>query len=125
VFGTSTLKVALTTNSYTPNIDTDEVFSDVTNELPTAGGYTAGGQTLTSVTWTYDSANNRMQLDCADPSWSAATFTCRRAVFYKSTGTSSTSPLLSWQDFGADQSPAGVTFNLVVDSTGILRIASV
>ena len=39
---TDTIKIALCTSSYTPNIDTHDFFDDITNELSTASGYTAG-----------------------------------------------------------------------------------
>jgi hypothetical protein len=123
-FTTDTLKVALTTSTYTPNVDTHRYWSSVTNEI-TGTGYTAGGQTLTSVTWTYDATNNRMQLGCADPLWTAATFTCRYAVFYKSTGTAGTSPLISWANLDTDRAPVATNFTLDIDPTGIFRLAVV
>ena len=48
----NTFKITLHTSSYTPNNGTHEVFADVTNELSTANGYTAGGVTLTGVALT-------------------------------------------------------------------------
>lgn len=48
----NTFKIALITSSYTPAPSTMEVFADVTNELTTSGGYTAGGITLASVSLT-------------------------------------------------------------------------
>ena len=61
-----TIKVALTTSSYTPNQDTDDFFNDVTNELSTAGGYTSGGASLGSKSCTYDTTSNEARLDAAD-----------------------------------------------------------
>jgi hypothetical protein len=48
----NTFKITLHTSSWTPNNSTNEVFADVTNELSTANGYTAGGITLSSVALT-------------------------------------------------------------------------
>ncbi len=56
-FLSDTIKVALHTSSYAPNLDTDEVFSDATNEV-TGTGYSAGGVTLASKTITYTAANS-------------------------------------------------------------------
>ena len=42
----NTFKLSLHTSAYTPNNTTHEVFADVTNELATGFGYTAGGITL-------------------------------------------------------------------------------
>lgn len=56
-FLSDTIKVALATNAWTPNLDTNEVFSDMTNEVSGAG-YTAGGVTAASKTITYTPANS-------------------------------------------------------------------
>lgn len=47
-----TIKMTLHTNSYVPNAATHAVYADLSNELATANGYTNGGLTLSSVTWT-------------------------------------------------------------------------
>lgn len=121
-----TFKVTLHTASFAPNKDTTEFYSDLTNELATAGGYTAGGQALTLTAPTYDSANDRTLVDCTpDPRWDPATFTCRYAVVRKDTGTAGTSPIVGWIDFGANQSPAGVPFIVQIDATGLLRVAAI
>lgn len=114
-----TIKVALTTSSYTPNQDTHEFFSDVTNELAASGGYTAGGETLGTKALTYSAAANTVTLDAADVTWSAATFTYRYAVIYKDTGTASTSPLIGYIDLGADRSPSAADETLAFSSSGI------
>lgn len=117
-----TIKVSLHTSTYSPNQDTDQYFTSATNELATAGGYTAGGAALTGKTLTYDGPSNTVRLKASDSTWSTATFTARIAVIRKDTGTGSTSHLLGWVDFGADQSPAGVNFTISWDATdGVLR----
>jgi len=119
---TDTIKVTLHTSTYTPNQDTDDYFNDATNELTTAGGYTAGGVTLTSKTLTYDGPTNTVRLKAADVTWTGASFTARRAVIRKDTGTASTSHVMGYIDFGADQSPSGVDFTVKGDATdGYLR----
>ena len=116
-----TIKVALTTSTYTPNQDTHDFFDDITNELPTAGGYTAGGAALAGKTLTYDTGTNEVRLDANDSSWTSATFTARYAIVYKDTGTASTSPLMGYIDFGGDQSVSSGTFSIVYDATGVLK----
>lgn len=113
-----TIKVALTTSTYTPAQDTDAFFSDVTNEI-TGTGYTAGGATLASKTSTYDTASNQIRLDAADTTWTSSTLTARIAVVYKSTGTSTTSPVYGWVDFGADETTSSGTLTITWASTGI------
>lgn len=118
-----TIKIALTTSTYTPSQDTHDFFDDVTNEI-TGTGYTAGGATLGTKSISYDATTNETRLICANPSWTGASFTARRAVIYKDTGTASSSPLMGWIDFGADETVASGTFAIQIDATGILKIAA-
>lgn len=120
---TDTFKCALVVNTYTPNQDTHTFWSDVSaNELGTGNGYTTGGVTLSTKTLTYDSASNTTRMDAADPAWTfVATKTFKYAVVYKDTGVGSTSPVLAYLDFAADQAINGA-FSIVIDSTdGVLR----
>lgn len=117
---TDTIKTALSTSTYVPDIDLHDFFNDVTNELATAGNYTAGGWTLTASAPAYDTATDQIRLDAADVSQASATFTARIATTYKSTGTSTTSPLICFLNFGADVSPSAGTFSIVWDATGVL-----
>ena len=119
----NTIKVALCTSTYVPNQDTDVFFAAVTNELPTAGGYTAGGAALTGKSVSYDAPSNDTRLIAAASSWSAATFTCRIAVVYDATtGVAATEPLLGWVDFGADETVASGTFTITWDATnGVMK----
>lgn len=48
----NSFKMALVASTWTPANSTDEIFGDVTNELATANGYTAGGLALSSVALT-------------------------------------------------------------------------
>lgn len=119
---TDTIKMTLHTVTYSPNQDTDQYFNTVTNELTTTGGYTAGGATLASKTLTYDGPSNTVRLKAADVLWATATFTARYAVIRKDTGTNTTSHVMGYVNFGADQSPSGVDFTVKADPTdGFLR----
>lgn len=110
-----TIKVALVTSSYTFSAS-HNFFDDITNELSTAGGYTAGGATIASPTVTAG------VFDATDTSWVSATFTCAGAVVYKSTGTAGTSPLMFFINFDGNQSPADQTFRIVWNASGISSI---
>ena len=117
-FDTNSFKIILVTSSYTPNKDTHTKRSDVTNEV-SGTGYTAGGD-LTSVTVTNDTANDRIDINFSDVSWSSATLTAAAAVIYKTTGTSSTDNLVAYLDFGGNVTSTNGTFTL--DITSPLRI---
>jgi hypothetical protein len=118
---TDTIKVALVTSSYTRDNDLHDFFNDITNEI-TGTGYTAGGATLGSKTDAIDTTANEARLDAADTTWTTSTLTARQAIIYKDTGTASTSPLISWVDFGADVSTTAGTFQITWDSTGVAKI---
>lgn len=57
-FLSDTVAVTLHTATYTPNLDTHQYVSDLSNELAAGGGYTVGGQTLAGKYATYIAANN-------------------------------------------------------------------
>lgn len=118
-----TIKVLLTTSSYTPNQDSHEFKSSVTNEV-TGTGYSAGGATLGTKSITVDTASNETRLIAGNVSWTTATFTARIAVIYEDTGTAGTSALLGWVDFGADVPVSGGTFSITWDATGVLKITA-
>ena len=118
---TDTVKVALCTSTYSPNQDTHDYFNDVTNEV-SGTGYTAGGATLGSKTVNYTSGTNTQAFDAADTVWSTATITARYAIIYVSTGTSSTSPLIGYVDFGADVSSTAGDFTIQWSASGIFTM---
>lgn len=122
-FDTDTVKAMLCTSSYTPNQDTHQYKSSVTNEV-VGTGYTAGGATVASKTVTYDTATNTLTLDAADVSWAASTITARYLVFYVDTGSAATSPLISYVDFGADVSTTAATFTYQIAAAGIATITA-
>mgnify|MGYP000844268085 FL=1 len=105
------IKVALCTASYTPDQDAHQYYSDLTNELPTGGGYTAGGIALTGRTATYDAATNKTKLDADDLSIATATFDCRYAAIFDDTPAAD-KPLLGYVDFGETISPRNGLFKI-------------
>lgn len=99
---TDTIKTSAHTNTYAPNQDTHEFFSDVTNEV-SGTNYTAGGATLASPTVTRSTGT--VTFDANDVVWtqSAGGFsTARKFVVYRSTGVGTTSKLYSVVTADAD-----------------------
>jgi len=119
-FTSHSFKVLLTTASYTPNFASDTYRSDVTNEV-SGVGYVTGGQALANLSWTYD--DGVAILGCDPVVCTNATFTARYAVIYRNTGTNTTSPLLSWVDFGVNVSPDNTDLPLNFIN-GVYRIRS-
>ncbi|MDV6274110.1 hypothetical protein R3Q06_11420 [Rhodococcus erythropolis] len=121
---TDTIKVMLCTSAYTPDQDTHQYKSSVTNEA-SGTGYTAGGATLASATLAYTTGTNTLVLDAVDSAWTGSTITARYAVIYNSSpGTDATRPLIAYVDFGADVSTTAGTFTITWDAAGIVTVTA-
>ncbi len=87
-----TIKVAKMDPSYTPNIDSDQYYSDISaNAVGT-------DQTLANVTTTKNDTDDAADTDADDVSETGQTLSFNRVVYYKDTGTPSTSPLIAYAD---------------------------
>ncbi len=117
-----TIKVALCTSSYTPNIDTHDFFDDITNEVGASGTYSAGGFTLAGKATSVDTTDNEGVFDANDSSATSSTITARYAIIYKSTGVASTSPLICYIDLGENKISSAGTFGITWNSEGIINI---
>ena len=115
-----TFNIALYTSSAT--LDSTTTVYSTTNEVATGGGYTAGGNTLTTVAPT--SSGTTAFLDFNDTTWSSSTITANGALIYNSTQSNKAVAVLA---FGSDKSSSGGNFTIqfpVADaSNAILRIA--
>lgn len=105
------IKAALTTSSYTPDIDAHTVYSNLSNEL-SGTGYTAGGKVIANVAVTADNTNDRGKLDADNPVWTAINAgTAKWAVFYFDLG--ATKVLIGYWDLGNIATNGGdLTLNL-------------
>ena len=116
-----TIKMDLATSAWTPDIDADEFYDDVDNEIGASGSYSAGGATLTMACST-DDVDDEGVVDATDPSFTSATIAARYARIYKSTSTASTSPMLWYIDFGSVQTSTVGTFTVTFAAEGILNL---
>jgi len=115
-----TIKAVLVSASYTPNQDTHQYASSLTNEL-TDASYSR--KTMTSKAFLYDGSTNKFALDCADFGWTALTGTFRYMVYIDTqTASDATSPLVAYVDFGADQVAAAQDVNITVDAAGAVEV---
>ena len=84
-----------------------------TGELPTAGGYTAGGATVTiTVSTAATSSGTSVIWTFTNAVWAAATFTARGALLYDSTPAAKTA--IAVMDFGANISVTAGTFTVTM-----------
>ena len=119
-----TFKMMLVTSSYT-FAATHTQKSDITNELSTANGYTAGGATLASLVFSQTSGTAKWDAD--DVAWTASggSLVFRRGVIYDDT---SASDLLVLSVL-FDTTPAditvlsGNTFTVTWNASGIFTLA--
>jgi len=117
------IKVALLADTYTPDIDSDDNFDDVSGDEVSGSGYSAGGQSLANKSYSVDTTNDRAVLTADDITWAGATLTARYAVLYKDTGTPGTSKLIGYIDFGSNQSVSGSNFVIQWGSVGVLTVS--
>ena len=110
-------KVMLVTSSYTPDFGTHDFKADVTNEV-VGTGYTAGGESLTSVTLTQ--SGGTITFDADDVTWASSTITARGAVVYDDSLIDD--PLIAYIDFGADKSSSAGDFVLSFNASGIFTL---
>lgn len=121
---THTFKMALFLSGSNCNTLTHDEFSDLTNQASaTTSGYTTGGQTITTVTWTNSSGT--ITFNCDDVEWIALAsgITARFAVIYDDTA--SGDPLLCVCDLnGSDATAtAGNAFRVVINASGVFTLS--
>jgi hypothetical protein len=117
----TTNKVALFTNSITPNFDSDVGYGAApynANEV-SGTGYTAGGQAVASPTVTGSSGT--MTYDIADSSWSSSTITNARAALIYANALAGKNAIVLI-NLGADYSTVNGTFSIVYSASGIFQL---
>ena len=118
--GGNTFKIALYTSAATLGASTTAY--SATNEVATGGGYTAGGNTLTSVSPT--TSGTTAFVDFADTTWTSSTITANGALIYNNTNANRAVVVLA---FGSDKSSSNGDFQIVFPtanaSDAIIRIS--
>lgn len=121
---THTFKAVLTNTVPVPGTDT--ILANIT-QIANSNGYTTGGVTLTSVTWTESGAGTGIWIwSAADFSWTASGGslpTFRYIPIYDDTPTSPADPLVGYLDYGlALTVTVGNTFLVDVGASGIFDL---
>lgn len=117
--GGNTFKIALYTSTATLGATTTAY--SATNEI-TGTGYTAGGNTLVSVSPT--TSGTTAFVDFADTTWSSASITANGALIYNANSSNASVVTLA---FGADKTSSNGDFTIVFPvanaTDAIIRIA--
>jgi len=117
-----TIKGALYTNSVTPNFSTDTAYSSApyTSNEVTGTGYTAGGATLATKSFTESPTGTLMFDVSTDPNWTSSTITARGMLVYDDTLAGKN--VIGLVNFGADYSTTSGTFTVQLAATGLFYI---
>lgn len=107
-FANDTFKIILMQTGFTFDKDTDHGYADVSgDELATANGYTAGGNTLAGVSISEDDTDDRTEVTWNNTTWTASGGSIGPspgAVIYDDTDGSDS--IVGYIDFGGDQTQA-------------------
>lgn len=118
--GAETHKIALFTNTITPNFSTDTAYGATpynANEIANGGGYTTGGQLIANTTVT-NSPSTTLMWDATDAAWTSSTITnASGGLAYADALTGNNAILLI--SFGSPYSTSSGTFTIQYPTTGI------
>lgn len=117
---TDTIKVMLVNSTYTPAPTTDNFIDDIDTDEVTGTNYTAGGETIETISVTESTGVTTVDGD--DVTWlqSGSGFAnARYAVIYKDTGTPATSPVVGYIDLVTDKSNVNGDLTIQWGASGI------
>ena len=110
--GGHALKVMLV-SGYTPDIDNDAEYADISGDELSGTGYTAGGETLSNQAVTKDNTNDLAKFDADDLTWSGldvgtpshaifrdSTYDCLMACWEIATASNGSDYTLEWDEDG-------------------------
>ena len=116
----------LVTDSYTPNFDTHDFYNDITNEIGSGGGYTTGGNTITTTEITVGSpAAGQLKWDHDDGAWAASTITnAMAAVDYTNVAgiANATDQLIALMDFVTAVSTVSGLLTVQIAANGVFYL---
>ncbi len=133
---TDTIKVALVTSDYTPDVKHDVLADVMASPSPEvvaiaspSNGYTQGGAALSGAAVTLTDSPSASKFDATDLTWSALTATFRYGIVYASKSVGSpaiVNPLIGYilfNDTPADIDVAGIDFTIQWNASGIISLA--
>lgn len=119
-----THKALLVLDAYDHNYDTHAFRSSVTNEVAAGGGYTTGGETITTTEVVVGSPSvGVLKYDHDDVSWAASTITSAMALIgYFNVGTSGTDMLIYLLDFVTAVTTSSGLLLVQINSNGVFNL---
>jgi hypothetical protein len=116
------MKMAMITDSATPNFDTMDFWNDLEANEVSGTGYTAQGNVLTSTEITL--ATGTWTWDFADPTWPSSTITSAMAgvAMFDRGGATSADEIFALMDFVTAASSSGGTFTIQVAGAGAVTL---
>jgi len=122
---TDSFVVALLGSGYTPSVNSDDTWSDISANEISGTGYTAGGAALAGVTVTR--SGGTVTFDANDVSWTSSTITAKYAVIAKKAGASlaGTDLLLAYVELetGSTVSTTNGTLAITWNASGIFTLS--
>jgi hypothetical protein len=115
-FLTDDVRLQLHSSTYAPNQSTHAIKSDATNELSTAGGYTATGQALASKA--ASTSGLVASFDAADVTWTALSVSYQFGVLLDNTIAAPVKPLIGYVDSGGNQTLSSTDLVFQWNNTG-------
>jgi hypothetical protein len=119
--GAEDMKVAMFTNSITPDFTNDTAYASApynANEV-SGTGYSAGGVALTSTTLTASSGS--LVFDAADTSWTSSTISSARGALVYADALAG-NDVVCLVNFGADYATSNGTFLIQWNASGIFTV---
>lgn len=116
-----TLYVTLHTSTFPNTPGAYDVYADLTNELPTAGGYTLGGKEVTGRTSAYDGESAVLDAT-ADIAWPSSTFADVKFVIVRN---NTTGKIRAIYELTTAQSVTSGTFTIQWNVLGLIKASSV
>lgn len=115
---TGTLKGAFMATTYTQDPEADQFWADVSANI--SAGTTV--QTITGITVTVDTVNNRVEINFDDVTETPVTASTDQFLLYMDTGVDATSPLIACGALTTTLNPVGGTLTLTVNAEGLAAI---
>lgn len=124
---TDNFSVILVTSAWTPGVNTDDTYSDIsTHEVASGGGYTTGGIDLGALSVSRSGGTVTVD-ETTNPSWTSSTITAKYAVIIRRAGGSLTGTdlLLGYVDLdtgGGSLSTVSGTFAITWNALGLFTL---